>query len=187
MSAITDKVWPTTENMCMLHAIYYGLSVEEKALFTCDGKFDPREILLGVVDKKGRTLTHGATTEDAHRMFSRVVQNNKEIGKTVKFTWRRRGMNQKSGTGWKVKDLWKTVLSRPGKYVSFGKAKRANDKHGKLMAKMGAFKTDEGVLDEWGKIANGTHPMDHAVGIIVSDNLKLLIMDVVMVESKTFL
>ena len=69
MSTITDKVWPTTENMCMLHAIYYGLSVEEKALFTCDGKFDPREILLGVVDKKGRTLTHGATTEDAHRMF----------------------------------------------------------------------------------------------------------------------
>ena len=45
------------------------------------------------------------------------------------------------------------------------------------MAKMGAFKTDEGVLDEWGKIANGTHPMDHAVGIIVSDNLTAKIID----------
>jgi hypothetical protein len=157
--------------------MYFGLSDTEKALFTCNGQFEPRQLLRSVVEKKGRNLNRGATSEEAHRMLSRVVENNLKIGKSVKFTWRRQGQNQKSGKGWKVTDLQKSVLSKPGKYVLFGKAKKNSEKQKALIRRLNKLESDEEVVEEWGRVAEGYSTMDHAVGIIVSNDLSAHIVD----------
>ena len=56
------------------------------------------------------------------KVLWRIVENNQASGKDVKFTWKRTGMNMKSGLGWDVNSLKKTVLNKAGKkFVILGK------------------------------------------------------------------
>jgi hypothetical protein len=173
----STEVWPLAENMCLLHAMYFGLSASEKSLFTCGGVYDPREMMRSVVPKKGRSLNFGASSNDAHNLIKLIVENNASLGKTVKYVWQRQGQNAKSGHGWKVTDLKKTVLSKVGKYVVFGKAKRNSDKHVNFIKKLRKLDNDDEVAAEWVKVADGHSAHDHGVGIIVSDDMRTKIID----------
>lgn len=42
--------WPLSENMCMLHVLYNGLSDAGKKLMTCDGTIEPRALLKSVME-----------------------------------------------------------------------------------------------------------------------------------------
>ena len=173
----STEVWPLSENMCLLHAMYFGLSASEKSLFTCGGLYDPREMMRSVVPKKSRSLSYGASSNNAHNLIKLVVENNALLGKTVKYVWKRQGQNIKSGHGWKVTDLKKTVLSKVGKYVIFGKAKKNSDKHVKFIQKLRKLENDDEVAAEWVKVAYGHSAHDHGVGIIVSDDSSTKIID----------
>ena len=163
--------------MCLLHAMYFGLSDAEKSLFTCGGVYEPRALLRSVISEDGRTLLKGATSNDAHNLIRKIVENNRLIGKNVKYTWRRQGQNVRSGHGWKVTDLKKTVLSKVGKYVIFGKAKMNSYKHIALIRKLKKLANDDEVAAEWVKTAKGHSAHDHGVGIIVSDDMSVKLID----------
>ena len=163
--------------MCLLHAMYFGLSEIEKSLFTCGGVHEPRALLRSVIPKDGRTLLKGATSNDAHNLIKLVVENNRLIGKNVKYSWKRQGQNVKGGHGWKVTDLRKTVLDKVGNYVLLGKAKRNSDKHNSLIARLKKLDNEDEVAAEWGKVADGSGSHDHGVGIIVSEDLSAKIID----------
>ena len=163
--------------MCLLHAMYFGLSVSKKSLFTCGGLYDPREMMRSVVPNSSRSLSRGASSNDAHNLIKLVVENNALLGKTVKYVWQRQGQNVKSGNGWKVTDLKKTVLSKVGKYVVFGKAKKNNDKHANFIKKLKKLENDDEVAAEWVKVAYGHSAHDHGVGIIVADGVATKIID----------
>ena len=171
------KIWPLSENMCLLHAMYYGLSASEKAIFTCGGVHDPREMMRSVVPKKGRNFNFGASSNDAHNLIKKIVENNRLMGRNVKYVWQRQGQNAKSGHGWKVTDLRKTVLSKVGKYVIFGKAKRNSEKHNSFIQRLKKLDNDDEVAAEWVKVANGCSAHDHGVGIIVADDMSVKIID----------
>ena len=166
-----------SENMCLLHAMYFGLSVSEKSLFTCGGLYDPREMMRSVVPNSSRSLSRGASSNDAHNLIKLIVENNALLGKSVKYVWQRQGQNVKSGHGWKVTDLKKTVLSKVGKYVVFGKAKKNSDKHVNFIKKLRKLRNDDEVAAEWVKVADGHSAHDHGVGIIVSDDLTTKLID----------
>jgi hypothetical protein len=173
----STKVWPLSENMCLLHAMFFGLSESEKSLFTCGGLHDPREMMRSVLPKSSRSLSYGASSNDAHNLIKLVVKNNALLGKNVKYVWKRQGQNMKSGHGWKVTDLKKTVLSKVGKYVLFGKAKRNSDKHVEIIKKLKKLDNDDEVAAEWVKVADGYSAHDHGVGIIVADGMPTKIID----------
>jgi hypothetical protein len=173
----TTEVWPLNENMCLLHAMFFGLSPSEKSLFTCGGLYDPRELMRAVVPKKSKNFSYGASSNDAHNLIKKVVENNSLLGKSVKYVWKRQGQNIKGGHGWKVTDLRKTVLSKVGKYVIFGKAKQNSLKHIALIKKLKKIGNDDEVAAEWVKTANGHSAHNHGVGIIVSDDLSVKLID----------
>ena len=83
----------------------------------------------------------------------------------------------KSGNGWKVTDLKKTVLSKVGKYVVFGKAKKNNDRHANFIKKLKKLDNDDEVAAEWVKVAYSHSAHDHGVGIIVSDDMSVKLID----------
>ena len=173
----TSEVWPLRENMCLLHAMYFGLSETEKELFTCGGLYEPRALLRSVIPRTGRSLLRGVTSIDAHNLIKKIVENNSLLGRNVKYTWQRQGQNVRSGHGWKVTDLKKTVLSKVGKFVVFGKAKRNSDKHNNFIAKLRKLDNDDEVVAEWAKVADGSSAHDHGVGIIVAEDKTARIID----------
>ena len=74
-------------------------------------------------------------------------------------------------------DLKKTVLSKVGKYVVFGKAKRNSEKHKNFIKKLKKLANDDEVAAEWVKVADGHSAHDHGVGIIVADGAITKIID----------
>jgi hypothetical protein len=159
--------WPITEDQCMTFALFNTLDRVGKELFTCGGSMDPRDVVLSVMGRVGRTLLYGVNSHDVLKVLWRVVENDLARGKDVKFVWKRTGFNVKSGLGWDVNSLQKTVLNKPGKkFVILGKTRWQSDRHKKWMQHL-AKVTEAQALKEWGKEALGTAAIDHAIGIRV--------------------
>ena len=162
--------WPKTENQCMMFALFNVLDGVGKELLTCGGVIDPRDLIISVIGGQGRTLLKGVNSHDVLKVLWRIVENNQARGKDVKFTWKRTGMNIKSGLGWDVRSLKKTVLNKAGKkFVILGKTRWATDKHKIWMQHLNTV-TEAQVVEEWGKHAHGLKTIDHAIGIRVEEN-----------------
>lgn len=166
--------WPLSENMCMLHVLYNGLSDAGRKLMTCDGTIEPRALLKSVMVKGvGRTLLKGASAEDAHKLMEKIVENKKARGKSVMYAWKRVGYNRKTDKRWNVYDIRKS-LGKKGLHVIFGKAKKETDKHKNWIKRLKKLERD-GEEDEienlYAEAADGWSPVDHAVGIKVDENL----------------
>jgi hypothetical protein len=163
-------LWPKTENQCMMFAVFNVLDAVGKELLTCGGSIDPRDLIISVIGGQGRTLLKGVNSHEVLKVLWRIVENNQARGKDVKFTWKRTGMNMKSGLGWDVNSLKKTVLNKAGKkFVILGKTRWATDKHKKWMQHLNTL-TEAQVVEEWGKYALGLKTIDHAIGIRVEEN-----------------
>ena len=167
--------WPVDENMCMLHVMYNGLDEKGRELMTCGGTLEPRELLKSVMVKRaGRTLLYGASSEDAHKLLEKIVEKNKERGKTVVYTWKKMGYNRKTNKRWNVKHIRKTCLGKKGMHVIFGKSKKNSLCHEKWMKRLRKLER-EGEEDEienlYAAAAEGWSALDHAVGIKVDHDL----------------
>jgi hypothetical protein len=162
--------WPITENQCMPFAMYYTLDKAGRDLFTCGGLIEPRDLVLSVMEREGRTLLYGVNSHDVLKILWRIVELNSARGKNVRFTWKRTGFNIKSGLGWDVNSLKKTVLNKAGKkFIIVGKTRWQTDQHKKWMKHL-AKVTEAQVIEEWGKDALGLSKIDHAIGIRVEEN-----------------
>ena len=75
---------------------------------------------------------------------------------------------------------------RVGNYLMFGKSKRSTDLY-KALLKVLSRVDDKEKLVRWGKIADGSKPMDHAVGVSVRvDGTKFLYDNGFMSGSKEY-
>ena len=167
--------WPLSENMCMLHVLYNGLDSAGIELMTCGGTFEPRALLKSVMMKDaGRTLLWGASSEDAHKLLGKIVENNKAIGKTVEYTWKKVGYNRNTSKRWCVDHSRKSCLAKKGIFVIFGKAKWENEKHKawiKRLRKLERAGEEDEIERLYSEVADGSSPVDHAVGIKVNEDL----------------
>jgi hypothetical protein len=65
--------WPITENQCMPFAMYYTLDKAGRDLFTCGGLIEPRDLVLSVMEREGRTLLYGVNSHDVLKILWRIV------------------------------------------------------------------------------------------------------------------
>jgi hypothetical protein len=95
---------------------------------------EPRDLVLSVMERDGRTLLYGVNSHDAQKILWRIVELNSARGKNIRFRWERTGLNIKSGLGWDVNSLKKTVLNKAGKKsIIVGKTRWQTDQHKKWM------------------------------------------------------
>ena len=69
-----------------------------------------------------------------------------------------------------AKSLIKTVLSKKGVYVVFGKAKRRNDRHKVLLRRISKAECVEEKMEIYSKTATGCSRQDHAISIRSDEN-----------------
>ena len=79
---------------------------------TCGGTIERRALPRSVMVKgAGRTLLWAASSEDAHKLLEKIVENNEALGKTVQYTWKKLGYNRNTSK------RWKSCLAKKGLFV----------------------------------------------------------------------
>ena len=128
--------------------------------------------------KVDKDLKTGVTSQDVLLFLKEVVRMNVEIGKEVKFVWKREGRNHSvSGKGWSGKDC-KRTFSQIGTYVVLGKTKMNNDLHGKRMKKLcDKDMSDLSREEYYASYALGKSKLDHAISISVEDDGRSQLID----------
>jgi hypothetical protein len=77
--------WPITEDQCMTFAIFNTLGRVGKELFTCGVSMDPRDVVLSVMGRVGKTLMYGVNSHDVFKILWRVGESNLARGINVRF------------------------------------------------------------------------------------------------------
>lgn len=118
----------------------------------------------------------GANALDLLNFFTEVQKRNREQGREIKFKLRKQAgvLDNIAMNDFNVVNGLNRCIDRVGNYLMFGKSKRSTDLY-KAFLKVLSRVEDKEKLERWGKIANGSKPMDHAVGISVRvDGIKTL-------------
>lgn len=117
------------------------------------------------VDKEMKLL-RGVSAGDVWELMNNVVLWNRERGVNLRFTWKAIQFKR----GFTVERLMKRILKKSGKYILFGKAKRANGEHKALMKQILASE-EEDKLNAYGKVADKCKRGDHGMSVLVRDDL----------------
>ena len=148
----TPEVWPLSENMCLLHALYFGLSVSEKSLFTCGGLYDPREMMRSVVSNSSRFV---ALLQMMHTIWSNWSWRTTRCWGRLSNTYgSARARMWSLEQSWQVRCIWESEEEQRW-----------------------TRKLYQEVEEAWQRRRSGHSAHDHGVGIIVADGVATKIID----------
>ena len=121
-----------------------------------------KTVFLKALDKQvGDKMFKGANAGDMLMFLGEVKRRNLELGRNVKFKLLKEAgiINDIAMNNFNVINGLDRCLGRLGK---------SNEKY-KAFLKVLSRTEDEKKLEKWGRLANGSKPMDHAIGVGVRD------------------
>lgn len=113
-------------------------------------------------------ILKGISAEDVNVYLRWLTSLYKYYGRSVSCVWKRvkkfDSSSYRTFTGFSVYPL----LSTPGQYILFGKAKWNNEKHRQQLKKLKALGSERSRFHYYGSFADGSKVPDHAVGLVIS-------------------
>ena len=125
-------------------------------------------------ERRRKDIVMGGKFRGCAQIIRENCGNNKAIGKTVEYTWRKVGYNRNTSKRWCVDHIRKSCLAKKGLFVIFGEAKWENEKHKawiKRLRKLERAGEEDEIERLYSEAADESSPVDHAVGIKVHEDL----------------
>ena len=146
-----------------------------------NGTKDVRDVFKAAVGEQGRKFVGGTSSTDAHKFFTYVSNYHFHKCKSrVRYSFKALGFNDQ----WSIEKLEQT-LSKKGKYVFFGATRKNNDTHQKQLCSIKKLPYDDDKVGCWNKIKPLLN--DHAIGVVVNDDLSGTINDNGCITGEKFL
>lgn len=146
-----------------------------------NGTSDVRDVFKAAVGEQGRNFIRGTSSEDAHKFLTYVSNYHFHKCKTcVRYSFKKLGYNHE----WSIERLEQSI-SKKGKYVFFGATRKNNDSHKKQLCAIKKCTYDDDKIDCWKKIKPLLN--DHAIGVMVNDDMSGTIYDNGCVTGEKFL
>ena len=126
----------------------------------------------GALEKRAEDkMLRGANSGDMYVFLCEVQRLHLIKGRVIHFKWLKQCgvVNGLAMNNFNVIGGLDRVLNRCGMYLMFRQSKRASDKYKAFLKVLSRVKDDDEKLKRWGKIANGSKPMDHAIGLRVTN------------------
>ena len=154
-----------------------------------NGTEDVKSVFYEALGKTvGDKMHKGANAWDLLQFFKEVKKRNLKQGRKIQFKLRKQAgvVENIAINDFNVMNGLDRCTDRVGNYLMFGKSKRSTDLY-KALLKVLSRVDDKEKLVRWGKIADGSKPMDHAVGVSVRvDGTKFLYDNGFMSGSKEY-